>query len=756
MSYNESALASTGFFDYAKRHGFALHEVHEGDKNPVGNDWQHHHTSDPARWASWLGSGRNIGLNPGASRIAVLDIEAGKQEIAEEWFRKITGYSLPAPHLRSPSGGTHTYFRLADATGLTTLREKDTKWGDLIVGSGNAMCAPSYFANRKNKPNKKAGHYEWLGNETLYDGEILRPAWPRHVECTTLAPSLGGYRLEEVAWWIDRKLAGEWKDDPTALSQLDWTMLGAALKLHFGSAGLELFQRMSHDPDQAARRWDKFPAEYSEGDRTLHYYLDRDVSWMFRHEAGCPKPPPGPPLNLPPPALPGQCEDWNEPAELRVISAASFAGKPVPEREMLVEGLIPAKIAAGLYGEGAVGKSLLALMLAVAIVIGVMWLGRRVKQGPVIYLCCEDDEDEVHRRLEAICRGMSVNMAALGDLHIVPLADEDATLAATDGRSSVVTTTYRYDQIVELAERVQPVLVIGDTLADVLAATENDRMVAKQFVKKMRPLATPYGGVFLVLAHPSLSGINSGRGSSGSTGWRNTFRWDGYLHKVLDDQGRETAPRNRVLSVMKANYGPQDGEIPLRYVEGCYMLDTTRLSANGADPIAMAAKADRVFLDLLKSFIGQNRYVSVSEGKSYAPHVFAADAARQGVNKTALKAAMERLLEKGAIENAPYGAPSKKMYRLYPVEKEPASDLPTPANGVPTAFQRGCQRLPTGCVRHPPYPPWALALALEGGAAMVKTRRTKTTISYGLRELNRIRGYWRWASSGFLPELLPR
>jgi RecA-family ATPase len=352
------------------------------------------------------------------------------------------------------------------------------------------------------------------------------------------------------------------------------------------------------------------------------------------------------------------------PDAMRVISAASFAGKPVPEREMLVEGLIPARIAAGLYGEGAVGKSLLALMLAVACVIGALWLGRRVKQGPVIYLCCEDDEDEVHRRLAAICRFLQIDLATLGDLFIVPLADEDAVLAATDGRSSVLTTTYRYEQVVELAQRVRPALVIGDTLADILAATENDRMIAKQFVRKMRPLAVPYGGTFLVLAHPSLSGINTGRGTSGSTGWRNTFRWDGYLRKVLDENGREPDPSNRVLSVMKANYGPQDGEIPLRYVQGCYMVDTTRLTGGG-DPLATAAKAERVFLELLKKYIGQNRHVSTSEGKSYAPFVFAADAAKEGVNKAALKAAMERLLDAKKIENAPHGAPSKKMFRLY-------------------------------------------------------------------------------------------
>lgn len=112
-------------------------------------------------------------------------------------------------------------------------------------------------------------------------------------------PALGGYRHEEVLWWIDRKMATgdlDW-------SQQDWAMFGGALKLHFGDDGLELFQRVSDDPDQAERRFRKFSYELSEGDRTLHWYLEgretRDIDWMFRHRFGCPMPPPGPTIEIP-------------------------------------------------------------------------------------------------------------------------------------------------------------------------------------------------------------------------------------------------------------------------------------------------------------------------------------------------------------------------------------------------------------------------------------------------------------------------
>jgi AAA domain len=348
---------------------------------------------------------------------------------------------------------------------------------------------------------------------------------------------------------------------------------------------------------------------------------------------------------------------------VRVVSAASFAGRVAPEREELVRGLIPARIIGALYGDGAVGKSLLAMMLGVSVATGTLWLNRFVQKGPVVYVCCEDDEDEVHRRLENICREMRVDMALLGDFYIVPLADEDSVLAAADGRSSVLTATPLYEKLVKLTGKVRPRLLIGDTLNDIFAGSENDRMQAKQFVKLMRKLVIPYGGTGLILAHPSVEGMRSGSGASGTTGWNNSFRWRGYLDKVLDESGREIDITRRVLKTKKLNYGPQGGEIELQYYNGCY-----RSAEAGpmVDPLHKERRADRVFVDLLRKAIAQNNHVSSAINSGlYAPKVFRIDADKQGVKFLELKDALGRLLDTGKIENAPYGARSKNQFRLY-------------------------------------------------------------------------------------------
>jgi RecA-family ATPase len=210
----------------------------------------------------------------------------------------------------------------------------------------------------------------------------------------------------------------------------------------------------------------------------------------------------------------------------------------------------------------------------------------------------------------------------------------------------------------------------------IFAETFAMRAQARAFVNMLRKIAIEHQLAVVVLAHPSLDGMRTGKGTSGSTGWSNSVRSRLYLDRVHNDQGMAPDTDARVLRSMKMNYGSVGNEIRMRWRPGIFVPE--RGGYSGGDPLATAAKAERVFLELLAKFAEQNRYVSVSEGKSYAPFVFASEAAKAGVSKHALKEAMERLINRKRIENAPYGAPSKNMFRLY------AIDLPTPANAVPT------------------------------------------------------------------------
>lgn len=149
---------------------------------------------------------------------------------------------------------------------------------------------------------------------------------------------------------------------------------------------------------------------------------------------------------------------------------------------------------------------------------------------------------------------------------------------------------------------IKPVHVVYDTHADLFGGNENARTQAQQFVSQLRGLALETGSTALLLAHPSLSGMASGSGTSGSTAWSNNVRSRLYLDRVRDD-GIEVDPDARVLRTMKANYGPVGGEIRLRWHDGVF----TTGDANGVEEATTSTRhrhTEAVFLDPGRDLLG--------------------------------------------------------------------------------------------------------------------------------------------------------
>jgi hypothetical protein len=92
----------------------------------------------------------------------------------------------------------------------------------------------------------------------------------------------------------------------------------------------------------------------------------------------------------------------SEPPPLPFIDIAAWDGATAPEREWVVQDRVPLKNVTLLSGEGGVEKSIVSLHLAVATVLGRDWLSALPTPGPALVVCCEDDADELHRRLDRI------------------------------------------------------------------------------------------------------------------------------------------------------------------------------------------------------------------------------------------------------------------------------------------------------------------------------------------------------------------
>ena len=98
---------------------------------------------------------------------------------------------------------------------------------------------------------------------------------------------------------------------------------------------------------------------------------------------------------------------------IEILDPITWQDQPIPERRWLVADLIPMQNVTMLSGDGGVGKSIVALQLMVACAIEHRWLGQQTRPCKVFGLFCEDDADELHRRLGDIARHYD---AEFGDL----------------------------------------------------------------------------------------------------------------------------------------------------------------------------------------------------------------------------------------------------------------------------------------------------------------------------------------------------
>jgi RecA-family ATPase len=362
-------------------------------------------------------------------------------------------------------------------------------------------------------------------------------------------------------------------------------------------------------------------------------------------------------------------ELWNTEAEhvggrLPVIDMARWEGQETPQRRWHVRERIPGRNVTLLSGEGSVGKTLIAEQLAVATVLGMEWLGVVPERGPVLLVCCEDDEDEMHIRFRSIAEFYGASFADLrNDLYPVSLVGLDTILAQPDRKDGLIQPTPLYHRIARLAKDIKPALIVLDNSADMYAGNENDRAQVRQFITWLRRMAVTADAAVLLTSHPSVRGAETGTGISGSTAWHASVRARLYMRRPKMDGDQQPDPDERVLEVMKSNYGPAGEAISLRWEKGLFV------PADGPhwlDKRATETAVDEAFLRLLVQYEAQGRNVShkSSAPGSYAPKLFAAEPAAGGTRKQAFESAMNRLFNDGRIHVAKYGKPSRQFERI--------------------------------------------------------------------------------------------
>lgn len=362
-------------------------------------------------------------------------------------------------------------------------------------------------------------------------------------------------------------------------------------------------------------------------------------------------------------------DNVNTPPLLPFINFANWDHEPVPKYEWCVPDRYPLRQTILFTGEGAIGKSLVELQRAVAHALGRFWLGVQPAPGPALFVDAEDDANVLHIRLAAILKyyGATFADAVKGGLHLISLVGHDAVLGAPTRNGRIEPTTL-YKQLLEAASDIKPKSITIASSADVFAGNELDRSQARQFVGLLTKIAIAANGTAALIAHPSLTGINTGTGLSGSTGWHNSVRARAYMTGIKPSENGEQPDTDlRQIIFKKNNYGPIVDDVVLRFQNGLFVPEIG-VDLNRA---ARKARAEEVFLELLHRLRTENRFVGSSKSTIYAPAVFAKeDAAKKAKLHTGdFVTAMVRLFDAKKIWNEPYGKPSRPSYRIAPGEK---------------------------------------------------------------------------------------
>ena len=339
------------------------------------------------------------------------------------------------------------------------------------------------------------------------------------------------------------------------------------------------------------------------------------------------------------------------PRALEIVDAASFDGKEIPPRKWLIPALIPKGDVTLVNAHGGVGKSLLLLQLCAAVQIGTHWIGRQVDQGNSLFYSCEDDLDELHRRLNDIKRSLEFNWSDLQGMGLIDRTALDSMLSKRVMGAPVEPT-----ELARLLEEQISVsgasLVVIDGVSDTYHGSEIDRGEVTAFIGRViRPICLRTGTTVVLVGHASKTDLNSDRrDASGSSAWHNKVRSRLFLAYDDDDQTR----RRRILSLEKSNYGESGAEIAIRWQDGAFVAED---SDTGIDRNARRSKAERVFMALLSKCNANSTHVSASPqaGENYAPKLFSRHPASEGVPQKDFINALRELTFNGDVHEVRRG-----------------------------------------------------------------------------------------------------
>lgn len=340
---------------------------------------------------------------------------------------------------------------------------------------------------------------------------------------------------------------------------------------------------------------------------------------------------------------------------LDLIDAGWLAGKPAEQRTWTIEPAVPPRQVTLYTAQGGGGKSYTALTMAAAVSLGALAFGMQTQQGAAIYLTCEDDDEENHRRLIGVANSLNAGLDRFaGKLFMKSLVERrDKGLARIDQNSNKLHIAALFYELRATILATKPTLVILDNVAHLFEGNENIRAHVAAFIGLLNSLALETDCAIILIGHPNKAGDSF----SGSTAFQNQVR--SHLHLEVDDDD----PDLRTLTLAKANYGRLRDPIKLRWNRGAFRLDSEVAEDDPSRFDALKHRQDELFLACLDAATDRNVNASASKNAgNYAPKLFATMREARDLRAKELEESMARLFARKRIEvgELPFRSPDRK------------------------------------------------------------------------------------------------
>jgi RecA-family ATPase len=313
-------------------------------------------------------------------------------------------------------------------------------------------------------------------------------------------------------------------------------------------------------------------------------------------------------------AAPAEPAAANTADESEPIDVGELAGEPRP-REWIVQDWIPKGVVSSLSGDGGMGKTLLAQQLLYAAGLGEKWLGIDVPPTRGLGVFCEDDEDELHRRHNAIKADLGHAVGnPFTDTWVWPRVGHDNLLVTFDKEGKPQISPF-FAQIMRHVMEKKIGLLVLDTIADLFGGNEIIRAQVNYFIKavcgSLIKQAKDAGFVLTIvlLSHPSQAGRNSGSGESGSTAWNNAVRARLYLTRPEDG-----LPEQRVLTRKKSNYSASGDDVKLDLI---WTDGVLKAAANAKISSVAIASVENQIIQMVERAWDESRPYKAKKGPRY-------------------------------------------------------------------------------------------------------------------------------------------